>query len=202
MLRQGITNELSAWAAGTGSLTVSDAEQVGKASMPFGRAAISGGLRYETKDLQLGVANFQGQRPSITGNPATSASVYRNFWYADATLSNLGIQGLELRAEAVWAHDRIPNKSAGPGAVGVGMSGWHTQLGYRLTPDTQLIARYGNFDPNTAFGGNVVTEYGVGLRYSLSKGSMVTLTQEWFKDPAITFDPTYQVTTLRYQVKF
>lgn len=200
-IRYGLGTNMWIWAGATGSLTVSDSEQSSKASMPFGRAAASGGLRYETNNMSIGVANFQGERPSITGNPATSAAVHRNYWYFDASLHSLLIPGLDLRGEVMLANDRVPNAAAGAGAVGVEMTGWQAQAVYNLNGRNQIFYRTAMFDPNKATGNNAVNEYGLGYRYYINPGASLTFTYEWFNDPA-GLDKTYNVATLRYMFKF
>ena len=200
-LRYGLGPNLWVWAGATGSLTVSDAEQGTRGSMPFGRAAASGGLRYDTNNMSIGVANFQGERPSLTGNTANSAEVYRNYWYFDASLHSFLVPGLDLRGEVMLANDRVPNASANATAVGVEMSGWQAQALYNLNERNQVFYRTSMFDPNKATGNNAVNEYGLGYRYYINPGASLTFTYEWFKDPA-GLDKTYNVATLRYMFKF
>jgi hypothetical protein len=201
MIRQGLGPGWSSYVAMTSALSNLDPEQVGSPSGRFGRHAILGGVRYERDGRSIGLATWQGERPSLTGD-ARSAAVFRNFTYLDARATSFLLPGLDVRGEVMWGNDRIPSATAGPTAFGVPMRGFQTQLLYNLDARNQAFWRYSEFDPNARLAGNTVRETGLGFQYRVSSGVWVTFTYEWFTDPALTFDRSYQVATLRTQFRF
>lgn len=201
MLRHGITPHWVGYAAMSSALSNLDPEQVNTPSGRFGRHALLAGVRYEHGSQSLGLATWQGERPSLTGD-ARSAAVYRNFTYLDGRWNSFLFPGLDLRGEVMWGNDRLPSATAGPTAFGVPMRGFQTQVLYNLDLRNQIFWRHAEFDPNARRAGNTVRETGIGYRYRVSNGVWLTLTYEWFRDPALTYDPSYQVATLRYQFRF
>lgn len=201
MLRHGVAPHWVAFAAMSSALTNLDPEQVNTASGRFGRHAVLGGIRYERGAQSFGLATLQGERPSLTGD-ARSAAVYRNFTYLDGRWNSFLLPGLDARGEVMWGNDRIPSATAGPSAFGVPMRGFQAQLLYNLDARNQVFWRHAEFDHNARLAGNTVRETGLGYRYRVSSGVWVTFTYEWFRDPSLTFDPSYQVATLRYQIRF
>ncbi|MDI9636507.1 porin [Geitlerinema splendidum] len=185
---------------GGSSMTISDREQSGKGNMPFGRGAGMVALRFAQSGLEAGVSNFQGARPSLTGNEATNPEVWRNLWYFDASYKNLLVTGLDASVEFMVGNDRRPLRSPSPTAFGVSMSGWMAELAYHL-PSGSIFGRAGLFDPNRDIDGNAIREYGLGYRYDISKATSLTFAYEWIDDPS-GLEPRYKVATLRYQFKF
>lgn len=195
-----------------GSMAVRDPEQVSRDYMPSGSAAGFGSLRYEKQGLSAGITHFQGDRPatgfSTTGTQVNHPAIHRQFTSADLSYSGLLDSKLTLRAEAIMGQDRIP--ASGPAATPDSIreanpvSAYHVFGAYTLSSSGQIIARYGIFDPSTRSGAiNAIQEFGLGYRYSFAPGSTLTLTREWFHDNGIVgASRNYQVTTLRYQIRF
>ena len=202
LLRHGIAQNAFIVAGMTSSLTFLDAEQSTTASGRFGRHGIVGALRFESPSQSYGVGIFQAERPSLQGNPARSADVMRNWTYFDYAHNSLFIKGLDVRGELIYGNDRIPNASAGATAFGVPMRAFQVQALYNISSRNQIFWRHAEWDPNTRITRNNVRETGIGYRYYINPGASVTFSYEWFRDPGIRFDTSYQVATLRYQFRF
>lgn len=183
------------------SLSVKDKEAA--STSPDGGAQ-SGfvGVRYEDEKISGGLGYLRGNRPAFTAGGGTSPEIDdRYYLYADFSVTGLGNPNVFLRSEAMLAKDRVPSATGGAGKTATKMNGYHVLLGYNLNPRNQLFTKYGTFDPDTDTDGDVFKEYGVGWRYFVNSGAMVTLTHEVAEDPSLTRH-RYGVTTLRYQFKF
>ncbi len=202
LLRHGIAQNAFIVAGMTSSLTFLDAEQSTTASGRFGRHGFVGALRFESPSQSYGVGIFQAERPSLQGNPTRSADVWRNWTYFDYAHNSLFIKGLDVRGELIYGNDRIPNASAGATAFGVPMRAFSVQALYNISSRNQIFWRHAEWDPNTRIARNNVRETGIGYRYYINPGASVTFSYEWFRDPGIRFDTSYQVATLRYQFRF
>lgn len=179
-------------------LTIGDPEQVGKTAV--NKVAPLLGVRYTDKNSEYSLSYLFGKRPMVGNDPTKSVEADRKFLYATAVYNGLLVPQLSIRGEYMTGHDRVP--SATPSLDdGNNMNGYQVQLTYSLNKSNKLFTRYGVSDFNTATNGNAVREYGVGYRYYMSNGAWVTLTWEQFDDPAL-FTNRYNVTTLRYTIRF
>ena len=228
MIRHALTNNIALTAGVSGSLTVSDNEQSTRGSMPNGRAAMFGALRFETPTMSIGVSHFQGERPSFrttgtTGTttvgtstvvtaatPLTAPAVTRQFTYFDASFVGLLDPKLTLRFEGMVGSDRVPvpstqNTGGASDAARVNtdrMNGWQAQAVYSLSDRTQLFARWEGFDPDTNQNDDAITGWGGGFRYYINPGALITFTAERFRVPQLAVKTSHTVYTLRYQFKF
>lgn len=198
MITHGLNENSLVYAGLFTPLTVSDAEQSGKA--PVGKVGGLLGAKYYNKNMEFGAAYFLGKRPMVGTDPTKSNEADRRFFYVDAVYNGLLIPELSLRAEYMTGHDRVPSATAKLDD-GNNMNGYQLQLMYTINKRNQIFTRWGVSDFNTATDGNAVREYGLGYRYYMNGGAFVTLTWEQFDDPALLKN-RYNVTTLRYTFKF
>jgi hypothetical protein len=174
--------------------------------MPFGRAALFGGMRYETPETSIGIGYFNGERPRQAYGTVFSPEITRRFLFLDATFLGL-VEGLVIRGELMVGSDRVPLANTATGttvtnARATDMTGWQAQVLYNLSERNQIFARTALFDPNTDTGNNAVREFGVGYRYYINPGTSLTFTYEWFEDPALGANDKYKVLTTRFQFRF
>lgn len=210
------------------SLSQNDPEQVGRGSMPNGRAAAFASLRFETKQAEFGVAHLQGERPEFrsagtTGTatvgtstvvtaprPLSAPAVDRRLTYLDGTWVGFLDPSITLRGEVMWGRDRLPiasttNAQTSGDEARVSakdMSGWHVQLNWNARKFLQVFGRLESFDPNLDASGDAVSGWGLGLRQFWGTGSSLTLTYERFRVAQFAERREHGVTTLRYQVRF
>jgi hypothetical protein len=64
--------------------------------------------------------------------------------------------------------------------------GWYFMVTPKINDRTWIVARYDNFDPNSAAGDDLITRTTLGLLYKTSKYSLVKLNYEWRNDEAKT----------------
>lgn len=228
MIRHALSDKVVAIVGVGGSLSNQDPEQSTRASMPNGRAAMFGALRYETPTLSAGISHFRGERPSFrtagtTGtatvgtttvvtaaNPLTAPPADREFTYLDATFIGAFTPNLTLRFEGMLGSDRIPiantqNSGGGSDAARVNadsMNGFQFQALYNVSSRVQVFGRYESFDPDTDQDNDAITGYGAGFRYFINPGASVAFTAENFRVPQFAVRRTHSVYTLRYQFRF
>ena len=200
MVEHAIGGGVTAYAGLVNSLTVKDKES-NTASSTVGEQAGLAGLRYAGDNVTAGLGYMAGKRPAFTGTSGTSPEIDRHFLVADAGITKIAGTGAYARAEALVGKDRLASSSGGAGLVAKDMNSYHLLVGYEFNARNQLFGRYGTFDPDEDTAGNLFKEYGVGYRYLLSPGSMLTLTWEVNEDPTKT-PKRFNIGTLRYQVKF
>lgn len=230
MLRHALSNNVALSVGAGSSLTFLDPEQSTRSSMPNGRMAIFGALRYETPTLSAGISHFSGERPSFqtagtTGTatvgtvtvvtpPArlTAPVVDRRFTYVDASIIGLLDPKFTFRAEAMLGHDRIPvgnTQNAGTSSTANAarvdadnMTGFHLMGVYNLSSRVQLYGKFESFDPDTDQDDDAITGWGGGFRYFINPGASVNFTVESFRVPQFTQRRVHNVYTLRYQFRF
>jgi hypothetical protein len=93
--------------------------------------------------------------------------------------------------------DRIP----GAIAPAQDMEGYHVILGYNLDERNQIFGKFSDFDPNSDTDNNSYKEYGIGYRYYINPGAMLTGTFEVVENQAAA-QVRYNVFVVRYQMKF
>ncbi len=228
MMRHAVSDKLVATLGVGASLSNQDSEQTTRGSMPNGRAAMFGALRYETTTISAGISHFQGERPSFrtagsTGtttvgtttvvtaaSPLTAPRVDRRFTYLDATFVGLIDPKLTLRFEGMVGSDRIPiantqNAGGASDAARVDaddMNGFQVQALYNLSPRFQLYGRYESFDPDVDQDNDAITGWGGGFRYFINPNASISFTAERFRVPQLTVRSVHSVYTLRYQFRF
>lgn len=200
-LTHGTGEHTFVYAGMINSLSIKDKETA-FATPDGGAQSAFVGMRYEDTQMAAGIGYLRGDRPAFTAGGGTSPEIDdRNYLYADLSYVGLIDPNLFLRSEAMFGKDRVPSATGGAGKTATTMNGYHVLLGYNLNPRNQLFTRYGTFDPDSDMDGDLFKEYGVGWRYYINPGAMVTLTHEVTEDPALARH-RYSVTTLRYQFKF
>ncbi len=200
MVERVVGEGLTAYAGLVNSLAVKDKES-SPSSNTAGEQAALVGIRYARENVSLGLGYMAGKRPAFTGGGGTSPEIDRHFLVADAGATHIAGTGAYARAEALVGKDRLPNSVGAPGRVGNDLNSYQLLVGYEFDARNQLFGRYGAFDPDQNSDGDLFKEYGVGYRYLLSPGSMLTLAWEVNEDPTKT-PKRFNIGTLRYQVKF
>lgn len=210
-LKYGLGENAYVHAGVWNSLTVNDPQQTELdtfRNLSGTRMAGSAGVRYHTRNLDLGLSGFVGYRNDITftptgGTPITTEGGQRQFIYLDGTYVDFLVPNLTLRGEMMFGKDRVPQFS-GSGVTRTTASsfgnvrGHQLQLTYKLDQRNSLSARYEFFDPNTKNDDNI---FGWGLAYShlINSGLKLTLAHEIFREQGV--DIRNNVTTLRLQFK-
>jgi hypothetical protein len=183
------------------ALSIKDAEifGLGNGVNPGQSLAGFGGVRFEGEGSSYGISGWAGRRPKFSpgGNPLESPAIDRSFLYVDGFVADIAQTGVSARAELMTGRDRIAASGGGSNP----MQGWHLQLGYDMSARSQVFTRYAQFDADTGEDGNVVLEYGVGLRYAVSGPSSLSLAHVIEEDPSKA-QTRWSSWTLRYQVKF
>ncbi len=176
-------------------LSVGDKEETAvKGSGVAGRMAGFAGVRFDQDNgSSYGLSYWNGKRPS---NNSGGPEVTRHFLYGDAYVPFEG--GLYVRAEGMVGKDRT-SLNSNAGAVDV--NGWQIQLGLDMDDESSIFARYVEWDKDTDVDDNTQKSYGLGYRYTLSKGAMITATYEVFEDPTKS-QSLWNAVTIRYQFKF
>lgn len=211
--RYGLNPSTTVFAGFGSSLTYNDPEQRGIASMPLGRTSYYAGIKHVGPQFEFGLSAFNGKRPKATINSDSSGAgpitrtvfsypeVTRSFIYADAQLVGIPVPQMFLRGEYMRGNDRVTSPRPANGAGASKVEGWHTVLGYNLSPRNVIFGRIAEYDPNRSVKGNTIREYGLGYRYFINPGASLTFSYEWFRDPGAT-KRNYNVATLRYQFRF
>lgn len=208
--KYGIGNHMFAHAGIWDALAFNDPEQASLAPGPSGRLAGTGGLRYFTPTLDLGVSGLIGSRPLFILRNAQgqitnwSPDVKRQFLYLDGTFIGLLDPRVFVRGELMLGKDRVPNAtSPNPNRVAVDMRGWQAQIGFNINYRNQVSLRYEQWDPNTSGGarGDVFSGYGAVYSYWINPGVKLSLAWERFDDP--TRNPRkFNITTFRIQYRY
>lgn len=211
MLKYGLDEKTSVHAGIWDALTTSDPQQSNvntyrnlSGTKPGGHI----GLRYDTKEYNVGLSYFTAYRPSLTystGNPAanvTTDSGQREFLYLDAAW----IINTEwsIRGEMMVGNDRNPAFTGSGATLSTDSSfsrkrGSQLQISNKLNYRNTLTARYEFFDPNSRANDNVFG-YGLAWAYMINPGAKLTFAHEIFQEQG--FDTTNNVTTIRIQFKF
>lgn len=208
--KYGIGKNLYVHAGIWDALAFNDPEQASASPGPSGRLAGTGGLRYFTPHLDLGVSGLIGSRPLFVLRNAQnqitnwSPDVKRQFLYFDGTYVGLIDPRLFVRGEMMLGKDRVPNgTSPNPNRVAVDMRGWQTQIGFNINYRNQISLRYEQWDPDTASGvrGDVFSGYGAVYSYWINPGVQLSLAWERFDDPTRT-PRKFNVTTFRIQYRY
>lgn len=182
------------------SLTYNDPEQRGKPSGVGNRLAVSGGVRYHTPSVDVGLSALAGRRPSYTAGGQTSPEVERTFIFLDGTYIGLIDPNLFVRGELMFGKDRVPSTTASPTSTATEMLSWHVVLAYNLSARNQLALRYEQFDPDRTTTGSSVHGYGVAYIYYINPGARLTAAYEVVFDTSQTPN-RYHITTLRLQYR-
>ncbi|MBC8066328.1 MAG: hypothetical protein H7Y17_15970 [Chlorobia bacterium] len=219
--------QLGVWNA----LTFNDTETRDVTGSTANRLGVTGGLRYFTNKLDMGVSGFWSSRPprqaGYTG--ATQTRVFsedidnRHFYYADLNYVGLFLPGLFLRAEGMVGFDRVPlainatttgttnsgvSSATDRRLTGKDMAGWQVMLGYNIDARNTLSFRYEQFDPDLDRQSNLFTGYGASYIYYINPNARLQVAHEVFEDAArrnivgTADDKRYGVTTVRLQFKF
>lgn len=211
-----------------GSLTINDPEQQNRGSMPNGRAAILGSLRYEDARLEAGISHLEGDRPGgrtvgtpgtatvagqtvvTPGRPLTLPTSRRSLTFLDATWVGAFAPNHTLRGELMWGRDRVPvpsNLNAGSSSDLIRvkakpMVGWHLQSTWNLGAEWQLFARAESFDPDLQRDGDAIQGWGIGARRWFTPSQTLTFSVEQFRGAFFAPRAEHSVWTLRYQLRF
>lgn len=225
-LRGTISPGVTATLGVMNGLTISDPQQ-GDANR-FGNlsgTALAGvaGIRFTTRNSEVGLGGMVGQRPGTAGRtitnwtdsnnngtvdvgevrntivPATGSNA-RRFVYVDGALHDL-VNGLTLRGELMLGRDRVPtlNNNVPIATTDTSVLGYHLQATYAIDAKNALTARYESFDPDTGIGGNTQSMIGLSLAHFLSPDLKLSLTHEWFKEQP--FNARNNAWTLRVQYR-
>jgi len=204
---KGAAIEVGGWDA----LAVSDPEQANLAPGPENRLGMSAALRFQGKNYQAGISGFAAERPKFvsgTGQSAvTHGRVDRRFLYVDGQVTGFLSPRIDIRAEAMAGHDRLPVSGTPAAAVtGKDMAGGHLQVTYKLNRSNHLHARFEQFDPDTDSPNNALIGYGLAWTHYLTPGAKITASHEVFDDASRSGtgvrQQRYGITTIRVQFKF
>jgi len=202
-VRYGLSNNAFVHAGVWDALTYNDPEQANLAPGPGGKLAMHGGLRYYTKNWDLGVTHFRGDRAAykVAGNNAVSPELTRNFTYLDGSYVGLLFPQLTIRGEMMWGKDRVPNATPGNNRVGTDMRGYQVALAWKFNDRNQINVRFEQFDPNKDVNGDALSGWGATYLYYINPGARLMVSYERLKNPARN-PQEYNVWTTRLQFRF
>lgn len=230
-LKKGISANSFVHAGVWNALTFNDTETRDVTGSTANRLGVTGGLRYYTNKLDMGISGFWSSRPPRQAGyiGGSSTKVFsediedRHFYYADLNYVGLFLPGLFVRAEGMVGFDRVPlainTTSSGSSNSGItdpndrklkgkDMAGYQLMIGYNIDARNTLAFRYEQFDPDLDRADNMFAGYGVSYIYYINPGARIMLAHEIFEDQArrnvsgTLDDQRYGVTTLRLQFKF
>lgn len=209
------------------ALTFNDSETRDVTGSTGNKLGVTGGLRYYTNKLDMGISGFWSSRaPRQAGyNGGTQTRVFseeiedRHFYFADINYIGLFLPGLFVRAEGMIGHDRVPlsvnSTSSGSSNSGVSdpndrrlsgkdMAGYQVMLGYNIDARNTIALRYEQFDRDLDRGGDLWSGYGLSYIYYINPNARLQMAHEIFEDRtrASIADQRYGVTTLRVQFRF
>jgi hypothetical protein len=194
MFEHGVDENTTVFAGLMNALSIKDSEQATIAPGPGGRMAGFAGINHATPNSAFGVSYMTGKRPETAGG---APEVTRQFLYGHFEYIGLVDPNVWLRGEGMMGKDRIPGALTGA----QDMNGYHLILGYNISNRNQVFAKFSDFDPNTDTDNNSYKEYGVGYRYYINPGAMITGTFEVVENQAAA-QVRYNVLVVRYQLKF
>jgi hypothetical protein len=226
-LKKGLGSTAFVHAGVWNALTFNDTETRDVTGSTANRLGVTGGLRYYTNKLDMGVSGLWSSRaPRQAGyNGTTQTRVFsediedRHYYYADINYVGLFLPGIFVRAEGMVGFDRVPlainSTSTGTSNSGISdptdrrlggkdMTGWQLMLGYNIDARNTIAFRYEQFDRDMDRGGDLFSGYGASYIYYINPGARIQLAHEVFEDKSRQSigDQRYGVTTLRVQFKF
>jgi hypothetical protein len=194
MFEHGLDENTTVFAGLMNALSIKDSEQSSIAPGPGGRMAGFAGINWTTPNSALGFSYMNGKRPETAGG---APEITRQYMYVHGEYIGLIDPNLWIRGEGMQGRDRIP----GTLTAAQDMNGYHVILGYNISNRNQIFAKFSDFDPNTDTDNNSYKEYGIGYRYYINPGAMITTTFEVVENQA-SGQVRYNVLVTRLQLKF
>jgi phosphate-selective porin len=138
------------------------------------------------KGLSFGAAYYNGWdkaiKPDVNGKSQTRNRFGLEFSYVRTLLS--------IKGEYIKGKDGKTNRS-----------GWYAQAGYFVIPQkVQVLAKYDTYDPNTAVGNNITTNYVVGANYNFNSWTRLQAFYTFRKEEGTQINNNFF--SIQYQIGF